>query len=68
MSAILRAVAEVWGLFVEDISFTVAIVVCLGLAWLLAPALNIPPPWRGTVLFALLAVALIENVWRSARQ
>jgi hypothetical protein len=66
MNALTSAVMEVWGLFVEDASFTVAIVVCLAFAWLVMPALNVSPQWRGAILFILLGVALIENVWRTA--
>ena len=68
MSTLTRAATELWGLFVEDASFTAAIVACLAVVWLLVPALNIPPPWRGALLFLLLAGALIENVCRSARR
>jgi fatty acid desaturase len=68
MSALTRVPAELWGLFVEDVSFTAAIVACLAFAWLLLPALTIPSPWRGALLFVLLAGALIENVSRSARR
>ncbi len=68
MSALTRVAAELWGLFVEDVSFTAAIVACLAFAWLLLPALTIPSPWRGALLFVLLAGALIENVSRSARR
>ena len=67
MSAITTALAEVWGLFVEDATFTLAIVACLIGAWLVAPVLGIAPAWRGALLFVLLAIALVENVWRSAR-
>ena len=66
MNAFTSAAMEVWGLFVEDESFTVAIVVCLAFAWLGMPALNVSAQWRGAILFMLLAVALIENVWRTA--
>jgi hypothetical protein len=66
MNAFTSAVMEVWGLFVEDASFTVAIVACLVFAWLVMPAFNVPVQWRGAVLFVLLGVALIENVWRTA--
>ena len=66
MSALSSAALELWGLFVEDASFTVAIVACLVFAWLVMPAFDVSAPWRGAVLFVLLAGALIENVWRSA--
>ena len=67
MNALTAALRELWGLFVEDWTFTLAIVLCLVLAMFLAPALGLSPKWRGGALFVLLAVALLENVWRSAR-
>ena len=66
MNAIVAGLRELWGLFVEDASFTDAIAVCLLLAYLGTPAAGIAPVWRGVVLFVLLAAALIENVWRTA--
>lgn len=66
MNALTSVARELWGLFVEDASFTVAIVACLVFAWLMVPAFEISARWRGAVLFVLLAGALIENVWRSA--
>lgn len=67
MSAITTALAEVWGHFVEDATFTLAILACLIGTWLVAPVLGFAPAWRGALLFTLLAIALIENVWRSTR-
>jgi uncharacterized membrane protein YqjE len=67
MSAIGRAISELWGLFVEDASLTVAIALCVLLAWFIFPVLGIRLEWRGAAMFALLAIALVENVWRSAR-
>ena len=66
MSAFTSAIGELWGLFVEDASFSIAIVACLVFGWLVIPAFAVPAPWRGIVLFVLLAGALIENVWRTA--
>jgi hypothetical protein len=54
-------------LFVEDASFTVAIVVCLLLAAFVIPVTPLAATWRGPALFAMLAVVLLENVYRSAR-
>lgn len=72
MRAALRALAgalrEVWGLFVEDGSFTVAILVCVALALFALPRLPVPGSWRGVLLFVLLAAALLENVHRTARR
>ena len=68
MSALTRAAREVWGLFVEDGSFTIGIVTCVALAIVLLPRVALPSPWRGPLLFAALAVVLLENVSRSARK
>ena len=61
-------VRELWGLFVEDASFTLGIVVCLALAIYVFPSIVAPSAWRGPLLFGLLALVLIENVMRSARR
>ena len=66
MNVLASAVMELWGLFVEDASLTVAIVTCLAFVWLVMPAFNVSPQWRGAILFVLLGVALIENIWRTA--
>ena len=68
MTVLLNALREVWGLFVEDLSFTIALLICLGIAALVLPRVPIPPAWRGATLFALLAIILVENVLRSARR
>lgn len=67
MTVFLNALREVWGLFVEDLSFTIALLICFGIATLVLPRVPMPPPWRGATLFALLAIVLVENVRRSAR-
>lgn len=68
LSPIVTAVREVWGLFVEDASFTIGIVVCVIVAIFALPHLNIPVEWRGPLFFVALAVVLIENVRRTARK
>jgi hypothetical protein len=67
MNAITSAIRELWGLFVEDPTFTLGILACLAVAGFLFPVLHVPLAWRGIVLFVLLALVLIENVVRSAR-
>ena len=62
----LSAVREVWGLFVEDGSFTVAIGACLLIAYFVFPEVGLPLVLRGPALFVVLALALLENVRRSA--
>ena len=68
MSAVAAALRELWGLFVEDPRFTLSIVIALGLAMVVVPALPLAPPYRGPLLFVLMVVALVENVRHSARR
>jgi hypothetical protein len=62
-----NTVLELWGLFVDDASFAVAIV-----AWIVIGVFVlrrcVPPPWPGPVFFLGIAVVLIENAARSARR
>jgi hypothetical protein len=67
MRALYTAVREVWGLFVEDASLTVGILVCVALAIFVLPLIGLRPQWRGAVLFLGLGVVLLENVRRSAQ-
>ena len=67
MSAIWNSARELWGLFVEDASFTIGIVGAVLIAALGFPRIGIPGPGRGALLFVLVALVLIENVTRSAR-
>jgi hypothetical protein len=59
---------EVYGLFVDDGSFAVAIVVWLGLAWLILPRIDTPPAARAPILFVGLVVILLESALRRARR
>ncbi|HZT42533.1 MAG TPA: hypothetical protein VFA07_10085 [Chthonomonadaceae bacterium] len=69
MKALLTALQEVYGLFVEDGSLAVAILLWIGFAALLFPHLpEGAAAWRAPVFFAGVVLLLLENVWRSARQ
>jgi membrane protein implicated in regulation of membrane protease activity len=59
---------RIFGLFVDDGSFAVAILVWLGLAMAGVPRTAVGAQWAGAALFAGLAVILIENVLRFARR
>jgi hypothetical protein len=61
-------VAELFGLFVDDGSFALAIVIWLGAVWLVLPRLPTPPAWNSVILFAGLAVILVESALRRARR
>jgi hypothetical protein len=67
VNAFVKALAEVWGLFVEDASFTLGMIVCLIVAVYVIPHSAVTPAWRGPALFVLLGIVLLENVVRSAR-
>lgn len=56
--------AELFGLFVDDGSFAVAILLWVAAVWLVLPLVALSPGARGPVLFAGLAVILVESAWR----
>lgn len=67
MNAVATAVREILGLFVEDASLTVGILICLALAIYAFPQAIPRAEWRGLLLFIVLALVLLENVYRCAR-
>jgi membrane protein implicated in regulation of membrane protease activity len=66
MKTLWIAVKEIYGLFVEDGSLAVMILVWIGVAALLLPHLPMNSAWRAPVLFLGVVVLLLENVWRAA--
>lgn len=62
------ALAEIYGLFVEDGRYAITIIVWLGLAWLVLPALALGEPWNVAILFVGLLVILLESALRGARR
>lgn len=61
-------VAEVFGLFVDDGSFAIAILAWLVIAGLLLPYVDIPSGAKGPILFVGLAAILVESAARRARK
>ena len=59
---------ELIGLFVDDVSFALAILVWLAAAFVLFHMDLVPPVWRGPLLFAGLAVIFVENTLRRSRK
>jgi hypothetical protein len=59
---------EVFGLFVDDGSFALAILLWLGAVRWIVPHLNLPNGLQGILLFAGLAVILGESAARFPRQ
>ena len=68
MSWVRSVLREVIGLFVDDGSYAAAILVWLLLAIFVLPRLAPGAHWTGPVLFAGLAVILIESALRFSRR
>lgn len=64
----LRTVArEVFGLFIDDSSFALAILFLMGIVWFATSQVAFFNEWGGVVLFSGLGVILIESCLRTAR-
>ncbi len=57
---------EVWGLFVDDGSFALAILAWVAVTGLVLPRLGVTRGMDGILLFAGLALILVESAWRRA--
>jgi hypothetical protein len=68
MNAIRIALAELWGLFVEDASLTVGRLICIALAAFVIPKLGAPARLRAPIFFFAVVLMLLENVYRGARK
>lgn len=68
MKALLTAFEEIYGLFVEDGTLALGILVWVALAIWLFPRLPLSGESRAVLFFIGLCVLLVENVARSARQ
>ncbi|MDE2127412.1 MAG: hypothetical protein KGJ62_12550 [Armatimonadetes bacterium] len=68
MNALKTAVLELYGLFVEDGSLAVAILVWAAVAVFVFPWVHAPGSWEAAVFFAGIIVLFLENIWRSARK
>ncbi|OOG38463.1 hypothetical protein B0E52_14050 [Rhodanobacter sp. C06] len=67
MNGLRTVLAELWGLFVDDGRYALAIVGWLLLAWLVLPLLQLGGGWNAVVLAAGLLAILVESVLRRAR-
>ena len=59
---------EFFGLFVDDVSFAVAIAVWLAVVHVLFHMDLVPAVWRGPLLFVGLAAIFVENTLRRSRK
>ena len=64
----MTAVEEIFGLFVEDGSLAIGILVWLAVVAFGFPLIPAIWPFRGPLLFLGLILLLLENVWRSAKK
>jgi hypothetical protein len=60
--------SELFGLFVDDLSFTLALLIWIALVALLLPQLGLAGYWDAPLLFLGCILLLIENVRRSAKR
>jgi hypothetical protein len=61
-------VAEIFGLFVEDGAFALAITLWLGVIWLVLPHLKAPTALGGIILFVGLALILVDSARRRSKR
>ena len=59
---------ELWGLFVDDSAFALAIAIWLVVCRFAVPLANLPQATRGPVLFGGLAIILAESALRRSRR
>lgn len=67
MGWVRTVLSELFGLFVDDGSFAIAILAWLLLVWLVLPRLGVEAAWMGIILFAGLTLILVESAMRRAR-
>ncbi len=68
MAWLKTALQELFGLFVDDIPFTIAIVVWLEVVSLLLPMFLSDTRWSAALLFLGCALILVDSVMRAARR
>ena len=67
MNWLAAALRELFSLFVDDVRFTVAIVIWIAFGTLGLPQLPVDPGWDAPLLFLGCAVILVVSAWRAAR-
>ena len=68
MNSIRTIFREIYGLFVDDGTFALLILLWLGLTVFLIPYLGWLPRWRGPLLFLGLAAILLTSAIRYSRR
>ena len=67
MNLLRAALREILLLFVDDVRFTVAIVIWVAFGTLGVPQLPVDPAWDAPLLFFGCAVILVVSAWQAAR-
>ncbi len=68
MGWIKTVLSEVYGLFVDDVTFAVAILAWVVVVWLVLPHVGVAPHWNAAALFIGLCVIFVESATRRAGQ
>jgi hypothetical protein len=68
MNIIVAAFKQLIGLFVEDGTLAILLIIWVGIAALVLPRVPIDSSWDGVILFAGCVAILIENVIRASRR
>jgi len=68
MGWVRAAIRELIALFVDDGSLAIAVLVWVAVVVLIFPAASLDRGWLAVLLFAGLALILLENVLRAARR
>lgn len=68
MNALRTMLSELWGLFVDDGRYALAIVAWLLLAWLALPLLQLGSGWNAVIFAVGLFAILVESVLRRSRR
>jgi hypothetical protein len=68
MNLIVAAFKQLIGLFVEDGTLALFLIVWVGIAALVLPRVPMISSWDGVILFAGCVAILIENVIRAVRR
>jgi len=67
MNAIRTALREFWGLFVDDGSLALFVVVLIALVTAAVKEAGLPPLWGGAALVVGCVALLVESLYRAAR-
>jgi hypothetical protein len=68
MKIVIGILREIWGLFVEDLGYSMVIALWVGFAAAFLSRGQVSLVWRGPVLFLGVVLVLLENVTRAGRR